>query len=540
MKRVITGAALAGLVAACGGTQGPSSSEQRSQELSANAVGPVEVSAAVAQAVSPPVHTMGWTDAPGIDRKRDKPLHLLSVPPGQELPDPVLQVSAGPLVGVSAGLSFAGLGSGDYGFTVDSAPPDTNMAVGATQVVQWVNESFVIFDKATGARLQGPIAGKTLFQALGGPCSINNDGDPIAQYDKIANRWVLTQFSVSTTPYQQCVAVSTSSDAMGTYFLYAFDYGTQQFPDYPKLAVWPDAYYISFNMFTNAFVGAKACAYDRQSMLAGLPAMQQCFQLSSSFGGLLPADLDGPTSLPATGAPNPFINFGSNSLNVWRFHSDFANPTNATFQGPLNVSVASFTSACAGGTCITQPGTSNKLDSLADRLMYRFAYRASTTGSGGAESAVVNHSVKVSGSKKSQVAGVRWYQLHNLTAGTPSVVQQGTFAPDGNSRWMGSIAQDKAGNIALGYSVSSASVFPSIAITGRLAGDPLNTMQAENILKAGGGSQTGTLHRWGDYSAMSVDPVDDCTFFYTNEYLKASGSFNWSTWINSFKFPSCQ
>jgi len=187
---------------------------------------------------------------------------------------------------------------------------------------------------------------------------------------------------------------------------------------------------------------------------------------------------------------------------------------------------------------VQQPGTSNQLDSLADRLMYRFAYRRSTAASA-AETAVVNHSVKVSGNKRTQVVGIRWYQLGNLTSGTPTVVQQATYSPDSTSRWMGSIAMDKAGNIAVGYSASSSAKFPSVYYTGRLASDPIGTLQSEGLLKAGSGSQTGSLHRWGDYSALSVDPTNDCTFFYTNEYLKASGSFNWSTWISSFSFPGC-
>jgi hypothetical protein len=438
----------------------------------------------------------------------------------------------------SLGLSFAGVGNGDYGFAPNAAPPDTNLAVGASQVVQWVNESFAVFDKTTGALVSGPVAGNSLFANLGDGCATNNDGDPIAQYDKLANRWVLTQFSVSTTPYLQCVAVSTSSDATGTYNLYAFNYGTD-FPDYPKLGVWPDAYYITFNMFANGstFEGSRLCAYDRTAMLAGLPATQQCFQLSSSFGGVLPSDLDGATSPPPAGAPNDLLNFGTNSLNLWQFHVDFAIPANSTLTGPTNIPVAAFTLPCRGraGACVPQPGTRNNLDTLGDRLMYRLAYR----NLGDHEALVVNHSVAVGKGGKASV-GVRWYELRATPPGGAfSVYQQGTYAPDSTSRWMGSIAMDKLGDIALGYSASSSSVFPSIRLTGRVPTDPLGSLSAETVLKAGGGSQTGTLHRWGDYSAMSVDPVDDCTMFYTNEYLKASGSFNWSTWISSFKFPTC-
>lgn len=500
-----------------------------------------EVSSSAGPVNSGEVRGMGLLDAQGIEQKREKPLRLIPSAPGQQLPDTVIQSASGPNVATTAPIGFAGVGAGDYGFTPNAAPPDTNMAVGPTQIVQWVNSSFIVFDKATHAVLRGPIAGNTLFAALGGTCAANNDGDPVAQYDKIANRWVLTQFAVATQPFTQCVAVSQTSDALGAYNLYAFSYGNG-FNDYPKFGVWPDAYYITFNLFTNGqtFAGSRLCAYDRAAMLAGQPATQQCFQLANTFGGVLPGDVDSAAALPPAGAPNPFINFGTNQLRLWRFHVDFANSANSTLTGPLTIPVASFTAACTGGgTCIPQPGTNNRLDSLADRLMYRFAYRGRTADRT-AESAVVNHSVTVSGSRNNQVVGVRWYRLANLTSGTPAVLQQGTYSPDSNSRWMGSIAQDKNGNIALGYSSSSSSRFPGLYFTGRLATDAANTLQAESVLRAGGGSQTGNLHRWGDYSALFVDPSDDCTFWYTNEYLKASGSFNWSTWIGSFRFPSCQ
>ena len=412
-------------------------------------------------------------------------------------------------------------------------------AVGATQYVQWVNESFAVFNKSTGAIAAGfPKTGNTLWSGFGGGCETNNDGDPIVQYDKAANRWVMTQFSVTTLPYLQCVAVSTTSDATGTYNRYAFSYGNTQFPDYPKLGVWPDAYYISFNIFNNGttFAGSKVCAYDRASMLSGAAATQQCFQLGTSFGGLLPSDLDG-TIAPPAGSPNFFLNFGSSSLRLWKFHVDWITPASSTLTGPATIAAATFTPACSGGgTCIPQPGTSQKLDSLADRLMYRLAYRRFTDGH---EALVVNHSVQVSGSRKSQVTGIRWYELRNPN-GTPSIFQQGTFSPDTTNRWMGSIAMDKVGDIAVGYSASSGSVFPSIRYTGRSPADAIGTMQAETLVLNGTGSQLANLSRWGDYSAMTVDPVDDCTFWYTTEFLKVSGTFNWSTHIASFKFPGCQ
>jgi hypothetical protein len=431
-------------------------------------------------------------------------------------------------VGTTAKLNFAGVGNGDYGFAPNAAPPDTNGAVGATQYVHWVNESFAVFNKSTGALEFGPAAGNTLWSGFGGGCQTNNDGDIIAQYDKAAGRWIMTQFSVSTTPFLQCVAVSTTSDATGTWFRYSFQF--TNFPDYPKLGVWPDAYYMTFNMFSgNTFAGAQLCALQRSAMLTGAPAAEHCFQLSSSFGGVLPADLDGSTA-PPSGSPEYFLNFGSNSLNLWKFHVDFTTPSNTTLTGPTNIPVAAFTEACGGGTCIPQSGTKQKLDSLADRLMYRLAYR----NFGTFETMVANHSIATTSAK----SGVRWYEVRN-PAGTPTVFQSGTFSPDSSSRWMGSIAMDKQGNIALGYSVSSGTMHPAVRFTGRLVSDPLGTMESEASIKAGGGSQTRSLNRWGDYSAMSVDPSDDCTFFYTNEYLKANGTFNWSTQIASFKFPGC-
>ena len=479
-------------------------------------------------------------DIPSAPRDNTPKLHpnrRVPLPAQPEQADGALQTAAGPTISTTGGLRFPGVGAGDYGFNPNSAPPDPNLSVGLTQVVQIVNESFAVFNKTTGVIATGfPKSNKTLWSGFGGGCEANNDGDAIAQYDKAADRWVITQFSVTTTPYLQCVAVSTTSDATGSYYRYAFSYGTTQFNDYAKLSVWPDAYYITFNIFNNGstFAGAKVCAYDRASMLKGVLAMQQCFQLSTAYGGLLPSDLDG-TIAPPTGSRAYFVNFGTNSLNLWRFHVDWATPANSTFTGPTNIPVAAFTAACGGGACIPQPGTSQKLDSLADRLMYRLAYRHFSDGH---EAMVVNHSVKVSGTKRSEVDGLRWYEIRSPGT-TPTIFQQGTFSPDSTNRWMGSIAMDKLGNIAIGYSASSSSVYPSLRFTGRVPSDPLGTLQTENVILPGTGAQQATLSRWGDYSALAVDPVDDCTFYYTNEYLKANGTFNWSTEIAFFKLPGC-
>ena len=500
-------------------------------------MGGPEVSPDVHHDISAPLRDL--VAAPVSAPRHKKPLRPLSSSakggPGGGATDPVLQTSATTPLPVRVGLNFAGVGDGDYGFAPNAAPPDPNGAVGATQYVQWVNESFAVFNKTTGLIAGGfPKAGNSTWAGFGGGCETNNDGDPIVQYDKAANRWILTQFSVATTPYLQCVAVSTTSDATGTYARYAFSYGTQ-FPDYPKLGVWPDAYYITFNIFNNGttFTGSKLCAYDRAAMLAAVPATQVCFQLSSSFGGVLPSDLDGLTAPPA-GSPNFMLNFGTNSLNLWKFHVDFVTPANSRLSGPTPIAVGAFSPACGGGSCIPQPGTSQVLDSLGDRLMYRLAYR----NFGTYEALVVNHSVAVGG-KKTGTVGIRWYELRSPNA-TPTVFQSGTYGlSDGVFRWMGSAAMDRFGNLALGYSASSSSLFPSIRITGRVPGDLPGTLDIEQQLKAGAGSQLSNLSRWGDYSALTVDPVDDCTFWYTTEYLKASGTFNWSTQIANFKLPNC-
>jgi hypothetical protein len=496
--------------------------------------GPTTIRQSVHHDVSLPLTEMVKNaPAPVLARREVEPMKRIPLPPGlsrlQE--DPVRQALDLPTTPSPAvGLSFEGLGQGQYGFTVNSAPPDTNGAVGATQYVQWVNQSFAVFDKATGAKLLGPVSGNTLWSGFGGGCQTNNNGDPVAIYDKLANRWVMSQFSVSTTPYLQCVAVSQTSDATGAWYRYSFSYGNTNFDDYPKMGVWSDAYYETFNMFQNGqtFIGSDACAYDRNKMLAGLAATQICFQQSSAVGGLLPADLDG-TTPPPTGAPNYMLYFGSNTLNLYKFHVDFVTPSNSTFTGPTVINVAAFSPLCSGGTCVVQPGTTQRLDSLADRLMYRLAYRNFGTH----ESLVVNHSV-VAGTS----GGVRWYEIQN-PSGTPVVAQQSTYAPDATYRWMGSVAMDQAGDLAVGFSKASTSVYPSIAYAGRLATDPVSTLQAETAVVSGTGSQTSGLSRWGDYSAMTVDPVDDCTFWYTQEYMKTTGSFNWNTRIANFKFANC-
>src|SRR6267154_2610647 len=443
-------------------------------------------------------------------------------PPASVTQDSALQQLSLPLVSTSPGLDFDGIGADGV------APPDTNGSVGATQFVQIVNVEYAVYNKTSGALLLGPTPIHIIWSGFNGDCATGDGSDPVVLYDKAAQRWVVGQMNVKLNAY--CMAVSTTSDATQSYYRYEFSFGSNT-PDYPKLAVWPDAYYWTANTFSSAsaFLGANPCAFDRATMLSGGPANAICMQQNPSVDSLLPADLDGTTPPPA-GEPNFYLQMvAPSNLNLFKFHVDFTTPSNSTFTGPTAIPVAPFSEACGGGTCIPQSGTTQQLDSLGDRLMFRLAYR----NFGDHESLVVNHSVMAGSS-----VGVRWYEVRSPNV-TPTVFQQGTFSPDSQYRWMGSIAMDQSGDIAVGYSASSSSNFPAVRYTGRVPSDPAGTMESENSIIEGTGSQINNLSRWGDYSDMSVDPVDDCTFWYTNEYLTTNGSFNWKTRIGSFKFTSC-
>jgi hypothetical protein len=484
--------------------------------------------------VSPPLRDISPIVPPTGARTVKRELPMRPAAPGTGAPDSALQATPGAAAAPALGASFEGVGEGFTGpagtFVVNSAPPDTNGAVGPSNYVQIVNSSFAVFNKS-GAVVYGPAATNTLWSGFGGGCQTNNDGDATVVYDRAANRFIISQFSVSTTPFLQCVAVSTTSDPTGSYNRYSFQYAN--FPDYPKMSVWPDAYYETFNLFNpagTAFVGPEVCAYDRAKMLTGAAATQQCFTLSPAFGGILPSNVDGAQAPPA-GSPDYIMDFGSNALDLWKFHVDWVTPAATTLTAAASIPVAPFTPACSGGgICIPQSGSTELLDSLADRLMYRLAYR----NFGDHESLVVTHSVTAGAS-----VGIRWYEIRSPGT-TPTVFQQGTYAPDASFRWMGSAAQDGAGDIGLGFSVSSTSTAPGIHYTAHLTSDPLGVMgQGEGILIDGTGSQLVNLARWGDYSDMTVDPVDDCTFWYTNEYLAQNGTFNWHTRIGTFKLAGC-
>ena len=509
---------------------------------------PAAVSARVSHArhdTSPPLRDLAATAPAPEGTIVPEPGDL---PPGRlvPVPDPVLQTTTTTPARLSLVHLYEGLGTGYPGFTSGALPPDTVGAPGLTQYVQWVNGALVVLDKATGATVLGPVPGNTLWAGFGGACETRDPGDPMVSYDRFADRWVLQQFTGASEPYGQCVAVSQTPDATGAWHRYGFTYTSLN--DYPKAGVWSHSYVTTYAMFGAGEIGPKVCAMDRAAMLAGAAATEQCFQLGALDGLLLPADADG-TTPPAAGADVPLVALGTDALLLYALHVDWANPANSSLSPPTPLPVAPFAIACAplydvasrnAASCIPQPGFSAGagpfgLDPMSDRPMYRLAWRAFA----GHEAMVVNHSVHV---PLPAVSGVRWYELRRTGSASWAAHQQGTFAPaDGNARWMGSAAMDRDGGIAVGYSVSGASVHPGIRMAGRLASDPLGTLSAETVVAHGAGSQVGAslLSRWGDYSAMTVDPVDDCTFWYTTEYQPLTGTFNWATRIAAARLPGC-
>jgi uncharacterized repeat protein (TIGR01451 family) len=427
------------------------------------------------------------------------------------------------------------------GVVCSCAPNDPNGTVGLTQYLSEVNEGIQIFNKSNGASVLGPIPISSLWQGFGGVCENNGHGDGIILYDHFANRWIVSQFAGSgANPTDECIAVSTSPDATGSYYRYGFHLGTNYF-DYPKLAVWPDAYYMSMNIFNAAgttFMGPQPFAFDRTNMLLGNPAtfVSPVGPLGSTVGAILPADIDG-RMLPPSGAPETFVGFpAAGSYPIYHFHVDFGMPANSTWTTFASPAAAAFTQICpATRACVPQSGVTlagSGLDAIGDRMMFRAAYR----NFGDHESLVTNYTVL-----SNAVAGVRWIELQNVTNGPVTVFQESTYQPDTTLwRWLGSAAMDNGGNIAVGFSTSSATTFPAIHYAGRLAADPPNTLaQGEATLFAGTGSQSSTGNRWGDYSALTVDPEDDCTFWYTNEYYATTGQFNWRTRIGNFAFTQC-
>jgi hypothetical protein len=456
-----------------------------------------------------------------------------------------------------------------FGFRVN--PPDPVGDVGPNHYVEMVNLAFAVYSK-TGTRLLGPVDTGTLWAGFPIDECTEPSGDPIVIHDQFADRWILTQFTTRGIDYPDeplnlfynCVAISTTSDPTGSYYRYAFTTGFN-FPDYPKYGVWRDSYLITtreFGVLDPSIYGIGVYGLERNKMIEGDPnARAVSFLLQEGpvplnliGDGLLPPDIDGNTK-PKNDVPAPIVGtqddeggYGApfDALNIWEFDVKWRSTPIASIALKTQLPVAEFDSAfpCAptARDCLPQPGITNPaqyLDILSyrQRPTWRLAYR----NAGSYETMVTNQSVEA----LPGIAGARWYEIRR-TGGTYSLFQQGTYAPnDGVHRWMGSAAMDKNGNIGLGYSVVNATtVFPGIRYTGRLAGDPLGQMTlGEGTIINGSGVQTTTNSRWGDYTSLNVDPVDDCTLWYVNEYYTAAGQASspagWQTRIASFRLPGC-
>jgi len=499
----------------------------------------------------PPTITYGFHET--------EPPRWVNFHPGrgpQNAVDPVEQSSTiTPSFTIVPGLSVEGINNlcGCY-------PPDTEAAVGDTQIVEWVNLHIEVFDKATGASLLGPIPGNQLFASLGGACAANNQGDPIVLFDHVNHRWLLSQFKIQNPAYF-CTAVSTSPDATGTYYLYAFS--ATDFNDYPKWGIWPTGYFATDNHFNNsgsAYIDARLHAFNDVKMRAGDPSAEEITaDLTGSDYSILPADVDSPTP-PPTGQVEFFIgsydvDSSNNHLYLYSMDPNFAAGTavvtGSGLADPITVPTYNpFAPSCnpVRGACVPEPG-GNGLAPVSDRLMYRFAYwedqplanvLATPPKPIPSQHWFVNHVAAASNNQ----AGVRWYEftapIKKVDTSKFSLFQSGTFAPDSNYRWMASMARDKVGNIAVGYSISSSTLYPSINVAGRAPLDPQGQLSGEITLTTGSGSETGSAHRWGDYSTMSLDPSDNCTMWYSQEYLTTTGTAPWQTRMNQIKFDTCK
>ncbi|TAH40926.1 MAG: hypothetical protein EYC71_12705 [Gammaproteobacteria bacterium] len=447
-------------------------------------------------------------------------------------------------------------------------PPDTNGDVSDVHFIQWVNSKWAVYNKSTGAVVQAPTAGNSFFAGFGGKCQTTNSGDPIALWDSQAERWVMSQF-VTSAPFAQCVAVSVTSDPLGAYYRYEFNWPI--FGDYPKMGTWTeashaqDAYLLITHDFNGAsqFQGASLIAMDRTRMLAGDPDAAVVRFPGFDAYGVQPLNLIGPNPAPAGACPVfTHFDFTDSSYRFWDMCLDWGTPANSTISAVNNVGGDPYFPYFDD---IPQLGSTAPLDSFGSNTMYRATARSFSPEAPDRMSLVVNHVVQGGPSQ----AGVRWvhFNLKPLVEatgdvdrifgdgydGTPlpvapkaaltkTLVDQGIFSPaDNQHRWMGGIAIDGSGNIGLGFSKSSSTINPQVMYTARTLTDPAGSMRDEQNCTAGvaNGSQTDSAGRWGDYSSMSVDPVDQCTFYFTSEYYATSSARNFSTRVCSFTFPDC-
>ncbi len=496
--------------------------------------------------------------------------------------------------------SFDGLGfgfEGPQGKANLRNPSDNSIAVGPDHIVQIVNSRMAVFSKkgkrfnATGNILYGPVVTNAVFAGFGGQCEARNNGDAVVRYDQLARRWLIVMpiFARGSVrpdqpavwksgdsaqssppgrpnqpglpfklippavpnptinpnraapatqgqgPFSICYAVSTSEDPLGEYYRYEFL--RPLFPDYPRPAVWPDGYYVPTSTGDDV-IQKHACVVERNKMLKGLPATEQCIVIDG-VNFLNNADLDG-FALPPRGAPNIVLAAGGTQLNkileddgvyVWNFHVDWKNPANTKLIGPTKIAVAPYQYLCGGQltNCVPQAGSETRLDAQGDKIMARVVYRKMN----GYESLVAVHSVNTSAGG----GGIRWYEFRLDKNRTPQLYQQGTYTPDKFFRWMASPAIDRFGNIGIGYSFGGTPNFAGQRFAGRLSTDPRGQLTLREIILAEGEAAQSAM-RWEDYTQTAIDPSDDCTIWYVGDYLK-KGAANYSSRIGAFRFPHC-
>jgi hypothetical protein len=490
--------------------------------------------------------------------------------------DKSLQMTRGSNNTPAVDMTFDGIGQADA--PGGGLPPDTNGDVGIDHYIQYINTDWAVFEKTTGNLVGSVNEGNTFWAGFGGPCESNNAGDPIVLFDKTANVWVFSQFIASNNPNgSQCFAVSSGPDMTDpnvTFNRYQFDF-VGEFNDYPHIGIWTDAsgassgYYMvthqfDFSVNPPAFLGASFSVAERDQMIAGNPAQFVKFQAVSAFGassfGALPAHLES-AELPAAGSCAPFVHRRPDldAYLIWSMCVDWAN-SNASALSPA-FRVQANVPYGTGVNRVTQPAPApvgSELDPFGGNTMYRASARAYPPASGLPTQLVINHVADAGNG----LQGVRWvdFSLNYIdliykhgfenTPGEshallePTINDEGLFSPDLTSRWMGAISIDRSTNLGLGYSVASTSIFPSVRYTGRNQDDPKGEMRNEQNCVVGAGvqtfvDQTGRAGRWGDYSSMSVDPVDQCTFWMSVEYVATTGGANWENRVCSFKFPEC-
>jgi len=482
----------------------------------------------------------------------------------------VEQTTHGTRAPIAPVASFDGLGEGFTGHEFPGAgnTADTNggrggggrggidisVAVGPDHIFEILNGNMAVFSKkgkkypATGKLLYGAVPNNTVFAGFGVRCGVSNNSDSVVRYDQLAARWLIVVPVFQRPPenpqgpYAMCYAVSATSDPLGRYYRYEFQ--RPLFPDYPRPAVWPDGYYnptsSSDNLLPDVITQKHDCIADRNKMLQGLPATEQCVVIDGGVF-MLNADVDGKRPPPA-GAPNIMMSTGGTQLMkifeddgiyFYKVHVDWTDPSKTTVSSPQKIAVAPYHYLCDGqlSNCVSQPGTDRRLDSQGDKLIQRLVYR----NFGDHEAILAEHSV----STAAHGGGVRWYEFRLNKQRDPALYQQGTYAPGGFYRWLGSMAMDRKGNIGLGYSFGGVPNYAGQRFAARLANDPKGQLTFhESVLAEGQASQTGSL-RWEDYTNITVDPSDDCTFWFVGNYLK-TGAASSTTRIGSFALPGCK